>query len=164
MENEPTRGSLRWRISWNSSFGWLFGMFLFRHWKNHPPSRFIPGSLQSNLAILSKVFLNSVTWRSALQSTLFPRHLYHNHKRQISRSAIWKWIYMFGYFKERSAINSLENRWSPEVSFSLSIQMRHGKWIYSANIHSRKVSLKRTKEKIVREGVKKIGIFFRNIT
>ena len=72
MANEPTRGSLRWRISWNSSFGWLFGMFSFRHWKNHPVIRFIPGSWQSNLAILSKVFLNSVTWRSALQSTLFP--------------------------------------------------------------------------------------------
>ena len=56
--------------------------------KNHPLPRFIPGSMQSNLAILSKVFLNSVTWRSALQSTLFSRHLYHNHKRQISRSAI----------------------------------------------------------------------------
>ena len=87
-EKWRTRGSLRWRISWNSSFGWLFGMFSFRHWKNHPLSSSIPGSLQSNLAILSKVFLNSVTWRSALQSTLFPRHLYHNQKRQISRSAI----------------------------------------------------------------------------
>ena len=53
--------------------------------KNHPLPRFIPGSMQSNLAILSKVFLNSVTWRSALQSTLFSRHLYHNQKRQISR-------------------------------------------------------------------------------
>ena len=28
-----SRGSLRWRISWNSSFGWLLGMFSFRHWK-----------------------------------------------------------------------------------------------------------------------------------
>ena len=27
MANEPTRGSLRWRISWNSSSGWLLVIF-----------------------------------------------------------------------------------------------------------------------------------------
>ena len=27
--NEATRGSLRWRISWNNSFGWLFGILSF---------------------------------------------------------------------------------------------------------------------------------------
>ena len=41
--NEPTRGSFRWKISWNSSSGWPHGIFQFWYWtrgggqlKNHP--------------------------------------------------------------------------------------------------------------------------------